>query len=849
MLQSLSHLPAFSLVEPLRRAIGSNNLIIGAPPGAGKSTVLPLALLNTEVEGKILLMQPRRVVVRNLAQYMAGVVGEPVGETVGYRIRGESKVSANTRLEIITEGILSRMIQSDPELSGVSVIIFDEFHERSIHSDFGLALALEVQAGLREDLRLMVMSATLDIAPIERLFQQYTPVATQHLQTEGRTFPVKVCYSKDILAHELINHCVEVILQVLVKHQGDVLVFLPGAGAINAVSLRIAQHQATSDCVIHTLFGAMGKQAQQAAIAPDPQQRQKIILATNIAETSLTIEGVKVVIDSLWENQAEFHPSSGLTQLTQKRISKASAIQRMGRAGRVSEGVCYRLCSKSSFERLAEHSTPQLLREDIAPLLLETLNWGAQPSQLAMLSQPSPAQYTIASACLARIGAVNDSGEISTYGRALAEIPCHPQLAHLLLFAKQGVNNLAGFSPQQKQAIKLAAPFVAALSQVQGQVKEVYVSEHLLTLNGNSRNELTQQAKRFAQYVGLTRDSLAIHQLDDDALALCIAIAFPMQVAQRRGKGYKLASGKGAALNHASSPEWVAVLQGQHIGNEVKIRLAQPLSLAQLNALYPDAFNSDYRVQFNAEKQTMEARKVKAFYAIELESAPISKQERGQQNDFWQVQTSRAWRDYLANLPLAQWPLSESDWQWWNKVKLAAQINLAQPQAFDTPDPWPTQLQQVLDNAQLVLASSLGQCKSTQGLAALPWKNILNNGLSWPQQDALSQYLPSSVAIPTGRNARLDYRDNGDVVLSVKMQELYGLDTPITLANGRVQVVYELLSPAGRPLQTTRDIIGFWQGSYKEVQKEMKGRYPKHFWPDDPATAMPTTKTKRAMGK
>ena len=416
MLQPLSHLPAFSLVEPLLQAIVNQNMIIGAPPGAGKSTVLPLSLLNTHIKGKILLMQPRRVVVRNLAQYMAGVLGEQVGDTVGYRIRGESKVSASTRLEIITEGILSRMIQSDPELAGVAVIIFDEFHERSIHSDFGLALALEVQAGLRDDLRLMIMSATLDTAPIASLLAQHSPVPTAQLASEGRSFPVTVNYTKEVLAHEVIPHCVEVIMNAVTNHQGDILVFLSGAGAIHAVASRLSAHQQQNDYIIHTLYGAMGKQAQQAAIAPDPQGQRKVILATNIAETSLTIEGVKVVIDSLWENSAEFHPSSGLTQLTQARISKASAIQRTGRAGRVSEGVCYRLSAKESFERFAEHSAPQILREDVAPLLLETLNWGTHFSNLAMLTQPSKAQSAIATKALEEIGAVNKKGDFTAYG-------------------------------------------------------------------------------------------------------------------------------------------------------------------------------------------------------------------------------------------------------------------------------------------------------------------------------------------------------------------------------------------------------------------------------------------------
>lgn len=849
MLQPLSHLPAFSLVEPLRRAIGSQNLIIGAPPGAGKSTVLPLSLLEANVKGKILLMQPRRVVVRNLAQYMAGALGEQVGETVGYRIRGESKVSASTRLEIITEGILSRMIQSDPELAGVAVIIFDEFHERSIHSDFGLALALEVQAGLREDLRFMIMSATLNTAPIASLLAQHSPVPTAQLASEGRSFPVTVNYTKDVLAHEVIPLCADVVMHAVANHRGDILVFLPGSGAIHNLAARLSAHQQQNGYVIHTLYGAMGKQAQQAAILPDPKGKRKVILATNIAETSLTIEGVKVVIDSLWENSAEFHPSSGLTQLTQTRISKASAIQRAGRAGRVSEGVCYRLTAKESFERFAEHSTPQILREDVAPLLLETLNWGAHFANLAMLTQPSQAQSAIATKTLKEIGAINEKGDFTAYGRTLAQIPCHPQLAHLLLFAKDSLSAVAQLSNEQKHGIKIAAPFIVALAQAQLQSEHVFISDALLHLTSAQRNEITKQAKRYARFVGVAEHALALTALEDEALGLCIAIAFPRQVAFKTSTSYKLAGGKGAELDVTNPPQWIAVLHGQHIGHSVKIRLAQPIAQAHLKALYPNQFISSPKVQFNKNSQVMESRKVTSFYTIELASSPLSKSERANDRQFYLQETTSAWLGYLDTLPLKQWPLSQANWRWWYRVKLAAQLNLPQPQAYETPEPWPKSLSQLLAQAREQLAQSLGTCKNLQSLHNLEWNKILSSALSWPQQDALSQNLPENVVIPTGRKVNLDYRENGDVVLSVKMQELYGLSSPYVVAQDQIKITYELLSPAGRPLQTTKDIVGFWRGSYKEVQKEMKGRYPKHFWPDDPANAAPTTRTKKAMDR
>ena len=877
MLQPLLHLPAAQLIEPVNKAIGENNLIIGAPPGAGKSTVLPISLLSAIPQGKVLLMQPRRVVVRNLANYLAGILNEKVGDTVGYRIKGESKVGKNTRLELITEGILARMIQSDPELAGVSAIIFDEFHERSIHSDFGLALALDVQAGLREDLRLVVMSATLDVEPLTALMDNHGAVPAINLDAKGRTFPVTMHYSKDVLAHEVVSATAEVTTRAFSQHQGDVLVFLPGSGAIRGVAQRLSTLVNKYDVALHSLFGAMGKDAQQAAINPDPQGRRKIILATNIAETSLTIEGVKVVVDSMWENQAQYNPSSGFTQLMQQRISRASAIQRAGRAGRVSAGDCYRLCSQSSFERMAQHNAPQVLREDVSSLLLDALQWGATPASLGMLTQPSGAQLKVANNNLTAINALNDEGLsknqiITPYGRTLSGIPCHPNLANLLIRCAQGVE---GLEPAMQRELKCAAPFVVALAEnLGGQFEQTYVIDALLNLDGQTRKQLHQQASRYAKYVGLNANELDMHGLEEEALALCIAIAFPERVAFCRGLasdktngrqkgqgamqgnmqgksqqcGYKLASGKGGELELHSPPQWLAVLHGQQTGNTVKFRLAQPINEAGLRAVFQDEFTHKKQVRFNVTKKVMEARIITGFHAIDLASEPVSGQEKQQDNRFWKKQTAHAWFEYLENIPVSEWPLTEGDWQWWNRLKLAASLNLPQPQAFDKPDPWPQSLPALMHSAKETLIEPLSRCESLAKLQKLPWKNTLNNALSWPQQDALASLLPTHLSIPTGRDAALEYRDNGDVVLAVRMQEMYSQTAPLTVAGGKIHIVYELLSPAGRPLQTTKDLAGFWTGSYLAIQKEMKGRYPKHFWPDEPATAKPTARTKKAMG-
>ena len=880
MLQPLSHLPAYELVTPLEEAVADSNVIIGAPPGAGKSTVLPLSLLKSSLKGKILLMQPRRVVVRNLADYLVRQLNENVGETVGYRIKGESKTSSATRLEIITEGVLTRMIQQDPELDGVAAIVFDEFHERSIHSDFGLALALEVQSGLRDDLRLVVMSATLDVAPLQMLLNAHSVPPVVNLNTQGRMFPVDIRYTQDVQAHELVPKTCNIIKQAVGEHDGDILVFLPGRGSINAVAKEIKGLAESADMAVHMLYGALNKSVQQAAITPDSQGRRKIILSTNIAETSLTIEGVTVVIDSLWENSAQYHPSSDITALTQQRISQASATQRAGRAGRVMAGTCYRLCSKSSFERLAKHNAAQIEKEDLSSFLLDTLAWGSSPDTLALLTKPTQAQQQVAQQKLQRVNAISQSS-ITPYGRALAQLPCQPHLSHLLLTVKQGIDGLCA---DDNDALRHAAPFVVALSESNISVGgATNVMDALLHANSNTRSQLTQQATRYARYVQ-NNDGKAqrfkpdINELDEQALGLCIAIAFPLQVGYRRSASdksaessnttngkpktgiveYKLASGKGAELTAAGSASifnesengdgpWLAVLDGQLIKSTVAIRLAQSVPESWLRLAFPDAFKEKRSVTLNSDTGVMEARVRTGFYEITLNSTPVSGQEKSREKAFWDDALCNAWFAYLDALPLSSWPLSDADWQWWRRVAMAGKLNLPQDKAFDEPEPWPSSLNALVHEAKDSLAPVLKNCKNIKNLKQLPWKTALNNGLSWPQQDALATLLPTHVTIPTGREASLDYRDNGDVVLSAKMPELYSQGTPLTIAGGRITVVCELLSPAGRPLQTTSDLAAFWHGSYKEIQKEMKGRYPKHFWPDDPANASPTSKTKKHM--
>ncbi len=821
MTQDVTPLPAHSLVRPLNEAITSGNVIVGAPPGAGKSTVLPLAVLN-QLKGKVLLMQPRRVVVRNLASYLASQCGERVGETVGYRIRGENRTSAHTRLEVITEGILARLIQDDPELNGISAIIFDEFHERSIHSDFGLALALDVQAGLRDDLRLVVMSATLELAPLQALLPD-----ARVLTSDGRSYPVDIRYGKDTPASDVVPQVLSTLRQAMATHKGDILVFLPGQGSIHKLSSQLDGLLSSDNDIVHTLYGALPKGQQDAAIRPDPEGHRKIILATNIAETSLTIDGITVVIDSGLENVASFNPTSGLTALKQVRISQASAQQRAGRAGRLSAGHCYRLWSQVTHERLAEHALPQISRADLSPLMLDTLNWGCDISELRMLTPPDNAQVEAALNLLQQLQAVDADQRITSLGRAIAEIPCHPRLAAMLRQAAR----------MDSHAVHQAAPWVVALAEDGSRINRDYVTEAFAAMDKATVKRLSMQAKRYARWCH-SRIAETPIDLESDAVAACIALAYPDRIAYRRGDSYKLAGGKGARIALSSPPQWLAVLHGQDAGSDVTIRLAQPISQPLLATLFPDAFGQRDVVRYNPQRQAMEARRVTGFDAIDITSEPIGCVA----NEHW----AAAWFDYLNQRDVADWPLAEETWQWWWRVSLARQCDIPVDDHGQSLQ-WPSSLGEVITLAKDRLTTKLAHCRSRRDVETLPWTSLLHQSLAWPLQQALATHLPDKIATPGGRLHALQYRSDGQVVLAVRMQEMFGQVTPVTLAGGRVTVTLELLSPAQRPLQTTSDPGRFWAGSYRDIQKEMKGRYPKHFWPDDPTTAPPTTRTKKAM--
>ncbi|WP_102794214.1 ATP-dependent helicase HrpB [Bowmanella denitrificans] len=817
-----SPLPVASVLSELVTALKQQNVILSAPPGAGKSTLVPLHLLQqAEFSGKkILMLQPRRVAVRAIASYLAARLGETVGQTVGYRIRGESKTSSNTRLEILTEGLLTRKLQQDPELADTAVVIFDEFHERNLHSDFALALCLESQGALREDLRLLVMSATLDELGLEQLL----PDAIR-LQSAGRSFAIEYHYKAVPTSQPWLPCMASLVLQALQEHRQGVLAFLPGAADIRKLAQLLTPHLDAS-VRLHCLYGELGKQAQMAAVEPLPAGCKKLVLATNIAETSLTIEDIAVVVDSGLEKIARFDLNQGVTHLVSQRISQASATQRAGRAGRVGPGVCYRLWPQEQQARLVAQSQPQILQSDVSALMLEALTWGTELTALPLLDKPSDAQLAQATTLLKQLGALDSDMRVTRHGRELAKLGSHPRLANMMLSASQ----------QSTQALTLAC-MLAALLESKDPLKPSYtldMVERIDWLLCHRQDPIMQLAGNWARRLG----GRLTAKVDGREAGKLLALAFPDRIAKKRGAGrYLLARGIGVKLDELDplcSHEYllVADLIQTGDGGDIRAGLSAALSLADIEATVGHLFTEELRCDWHQQAEQIRARKIRKLGSIEIRSEVMSHPSKAELEQIWAV--------LIRDKGLAWLPLTDNSIQLMRRIRLAARC-LGQPDEQDWTDA------ALLDSLADWLLPYLGEVRSFRQLQGLDWHNLLRNRLDWNSQSLVDKELPSHLLVPSGSRCTLDYQEDGQVCLSVRMQEMYGMATTPAIANGRIAVLVELLSPARRPLQKTGDLAGFWQGSYKDVQKEMKGRYPKHFWPDNPATAQATTRTKKAM--
>lgn len=791
-------------------------VLLSAPPGAGKSTYLPLTLLELPwLSGTILLLEPRRLAARSIAERLSSQLGERCGQTVGYRMRAEAKVSAATRLEVVTEGVLTRRLQQDPELNGVSLIIFDEFHERSVQAELALALALDVQEGLRDDLRLLVMSATLDDQGLRNLLPDAPLVSSA-----GRAHPVTVLH-QPYPPHQALEEAVsQAVCQLLAQESGSALVFLPGMGEIERVSRRL-EGRLPPDTQVCPLYGALTLAEQQRAIALAPSGQRKVVLATNLAETSLTIEGVRLVIDSGTERLASFDPRSGLTRLQTTRIAKASMTQRAGRAGRTEPGVCLRLYSSEQAERATEFTPPELCRSDLSAIWLELLQWGCSSWQsLRFIDYPPVAHQAAAETLLRRLQATDESGRLTARGRELAVLGCDPRHGVLLL------------SGRERGEAALAARLVALLEEP----PRTQVTPDPDRLTARQRQRADTLLGRLTPNTARSTENNTYSA--PDLIAELLASAYPdrIGVARSHDGRFQLSGGNGAFIE-ADSPlaaQRALVAPSLILGassREARILLAWPVSsLEALAAQLPQLVSEQMALEWDEARGTLRALLRRRLGALTLSEQPMSAPEPAQMR--------QALLDWVAEQGLAVLNWDES------AVQLRARLQCA---ARWLPElPWPS----VEDEALLAsldswLGPQLEGVRDVRGLRQLDLSAALNNLLDWQQRQRLEQLLPVCYTVPTGSRIAIRYAPDADPVLAVRLQEVFGESASPRIADGRVALVLELLSPARRPLQITRDLQAFWQGAYKEVQKEMKGRYPKHVWPDDPANTQATRATKR----
>ncbi|WP_348684850.1 ATP-dependent helicase HrpB [Aeromonas bestiarum] len=818
----MSQLPIVSVLPALFAAIDSHaSVILQAPPGAGKSTLLPLELVRqNRLPGRIIMLEPRRLAARNIAGFLARQLGEQVGERIGLRVRGESRTSARTRLEIVTEGVLTRMLQQDPELAGVSLVIFDEFHERSLHADTALAFAIESQQGLRDDLKLLIMSATLDGMALESLLPD-APV----IRSEGRGFPIDYHYRPINRQQWLEPQVGAVVLEALASGAGSALVFLPGQGEIERLAQWL-EGRLPDDVRLAPLYGRLDMAAQQAAIEPAPAGRRKLVLTTNVAETSLTIEGIHMVIDSGLERRASFDLKSGVTRLETRQIARASATQRAGRAGRLGPGVCYRLWSGEVQERLAEQSPPDILTQELTGLLLDAAQWGARVESLPLLDMPPAAAVASAQRLLVSLGAMTPEGEqqLTPAGRAMAAFGTHPRLARMLLRAR-------ALEAEGLTGIVADAAFLVALLE-----EDLRGSERLSVLFHRRLGALRQGAARWFERLGV-RSGASQRQAQGQWLGLLCALAWPDRIGKlRSGSRYQLSGGVSCDLveGHPCQGQGalIAIEMGQNDRGS-RIFIAEPVELDELARQLPELVSERQWFDWDEREERVRAERQQVIGELVLSQRPLT--------ELSDEQKGRCLLQGIRRKGLHVLPWDEQS------EGLLARLRCARDWLPD--DGWPAMDDEsLLARLEEWLLPALSGMTRLEQLKRLNLNDILRQSLPWPLPRRLDEALPSHFTAPTGSRVRIRYQPGQAPVIPVRIQEMFGQGTTPCVADGRVALVVELLSPAQRPLQITADLAAFWAGSYELVKKEMKGRYPRHYWPDNPLEAMPTKVTKKKMG-
>lgn len=815
-------LPVAEVYSDLVETLKSNNMaLLQAPPGAGKSTWLPLQLIRDGHFQHIVMLEPRRLAARNIASYLAQCQNEMLGQSIGLRIRQEKFVSKNTQLEIVTEGMLTRMLQNDPELTGIDCIIFDEFHERSIAADTALAFAIETQSVLRDDLTILLMSATLDANKIQEKFN--CPVIT----SKGRSYPIDEIYVPLKNEQRWLDEMPSIIKKAMKEQTGSCLVFLPGQREINRVAQ--ALYGLGKNIQICTLYGNQTKAMQQAAIAPAKEGMRKIVLATNVAETSLTIEGIRLVVDSGRKRAAKFNLNTGVTELKTVNISRASAIQRAGRAGRIEPGVVYRLGSKEAFKRREAHDTPDILCSDISPLLLDAKQWGADINALELLDTPSLPQQQQACELLTMLEAIDHKNKLTPLGERLLNLGTDIRWAHMLIKAKALEPALAGIE-------MLSIYFLALLeSRVNREAELTTALQYQLK---SPRPEFTKQL----QYWLKRLNKKSVVNLNVSYLPLLVALAYPDRLAKKRGEGYLLANGAGVDCrsDYWMNDEFIAIAElggthGKHVFS------ATAADFHQLQEYLPYLFQQSQMCEFIEKTGRFLYEDRLMVNAIIVNRKPIA-------TGIDDAVRTTAWINLIKKKGFSLFNaytnnLAEKDRNAF--IQLLTRMALAH-QYF--PKNYPKMHEShLLDSLEAWLAPFLVKIKNLDQLKKVDLIEPLKSCFDWSAQTELEVLFPQRLKVPSGSSIPITYQLNGPAKLSVRMQEVYGLSSSPILGKGKVALLMDLLSPARRSLQLTQDLEGFWTGSYYAIQKEMKGKYPRHFWPNNPETAVATNKTKKKM--
>ena len=831
-------LPIEPILPAIRDALGERGcVVVQAPPGAGKTTMVPLALLSAPwLAGQsIVMLEPRRVATRAAAWRLAELHGEDVGQTIGYRMRGEGRVGRATRVEVVTEGVLTRRLQRDPTLDGVGILIFDEFHERSLDADLGLALALRTRTLVRDDLRVVVMSATLDGESVARLLGD-APIVTSH----GRSFPVETRHVEPRREQRIEGAVTVAIVDALRRDEGDLLAFLPGAGEIRRVEAALAERLDRS-IVVTPLYGMLDRDSQDRALFPDRGGRRKVVLSTSIAETSLTIEGIRIVVDSGLSRTPRFSPRTGMTRLETVRVSKSSADQRRGRAGRTAPGVCYRLWAEHETTHLLEQSPPEILHADLAPLALDLAVAGVtDPSELAWLDAPPAAAFAQARELLAELEAIDASGVATAHGRAMGEIAVHPRLAHMLVRSTE------------IGAEKLACDAAALLSErdvfrfQEGSIdsdlaRRLDLMRGFRDASADVDRDALRRARMESDRLVERLDSVAVsgppapRPTGPPSLGALIALAYPDRVGRRRAAAgtrarFVLRNGRGAELREndpLATSQFVVVAQLDDRKPEAQIFLAAPIDEDDVRRLFADQIGTDESVEFDDATGSVAARRVERLGAIVLRESSLAAPS---EESVRAALLSAIRRRGAATLPWSD-----------GAVRLRERMAFVAAHDREWPDVSDEAITARLDEW---LAPSLAGVRRLSALQQLDLSEALSSLLDWRQRRALDDLAPSHVVVPTGSRIPIDYSDPLAPKVAVRLQEVFGLTESPRVLGGRVPVTMQLLSPAHRPVQTTRDLAGFWRTSYFDVRKDLRGRYPRHEWPEDPLTATPTKRAK-----